>query len=119
MGRRNRNGAVLVTTIICVAALGCKSSDNGDGGTGGRNGGSAGKNGGSGSGASGSGASSYDLDDDKCANGDEKDNSDCQQYLSNEPQTGNCAPKGKCCHRSSNIAKAKLLGPDDPLVLEY
>jgi hypothetical protein len=109
--------------MLCVVALGCKSSDTGTGGgTGGTSsGGGAGKisGGSSGSGASGSGASAYDLDDNKCINGTEADNPDCTQVLSNEPTSGNCAPKGKCCHRASNIAKAKQLGPDDPLVLEY
>jgi RES domain-containing protein len=35
------------------------------------------------------------------------------------PITGDCAPKGECCHRSSNIAKEEALGPDEPLDLEY
>ena len=30
-----------------------------------------------------------------------------------------CAPKGECCHRSSNQAKIDQLCPDDPMVLEY
>ena len=44
-------------------------------------------------------------------------NFDCPFSL--PPIMGSCAPAGECCHRASNIAKEALLGPDDPLVLEY
>lgn len=37
----------------------------------------------------------------------------------NGPTSGDCALKGDCCHRASNIAKEKALGPDDPMLLEY
>lgn len=35
------------------------------------------------------------------------------------PVAGDCAPHGPCCGRSSNEAKLAVLGPDDPLILEY
>ena len=35
------------------------------------------------------------------------------------PFEGACAPRGECCHRSSNSMKIAALGPDDPMVLEY
>ena len=35
------------------------------------------------------------------------------------PFTGTCAPKGTCCHRSSNQSKIDQLCPDEPMTLEY
>lgn len=43
-------------------------------------------------------------------------NADCPPK---DPLDGDCAPRGECCHRTSNAAKAAALGPDEPLVLEY
>jgi hypothetical protein len=53
-----------------------------------------------------------------CINAD-MDNAACAPVLKGEPSSGDCAPKGKCCHRASNSAKEKTLGPDEPLELEY
>lgn len=47
---------------------------------------------------------------------DAPENLSCPEII---PLDGACASKGDCCHRSSNQESEALLGPDDPLVLEY
>ena len=46
-------------------------------------------------------------------NVDGTDNLDCPAI---PPFKGECSGRGVCCHRSSNAAKEKALGPNDPLV---
>ncbi len=121
MTRCKQTWIALFAASLCAAyGSACKSSDNGGGtggagtggagtGTGGDMSGTGGMNvagmGGGGTGGSGS----------LCVNmGD--DNADCPTV---KPQNGDCAPKGACCHRASNIAKEAMLGPDDPATLSY
>ena len=125
MTMRKRTWVFLIA-LSCSAGVGCKSEDNGDdppaGGTGASGSGGMGATAGTGgggagmgeagmSGESGTGGASYDV----CLNPGDI-NPDCPQV---PPLTGECAPRGECCRRSSNIAKEEALGPDDPLTLEY
>jgi hypothetical protein len=44
-------------------------------------------------------------------------NFDCPFNL--PPISGTCAPAGECCHRTSNVAKVAMLGPDEPAQVEF
>jgi hypothetical protein len=102
-----------VYAAICMAGLfgfvtGCSTGDSSAGNGGGGNAGGSGN-------SAGSAAGGMLADGKMCIN-DGIDNPDCPAV---PPVNGDCASKGECCHRSSNSAKEKLLGKDDPLVLEY
>jgi hypothetical protein len=108
---------VLSLAAVCGLLVACGGGDDGGGGGAGGQGGSSGMTSGSGSGGTGGGGGSSGMggSGELCTNsGDE--NLDCPPF---PPQTGACAPKGACCHRSSNIAKEAELGPDETGVLEY
>ena len=70
---------------------------------------------GSGGNASGSGGS--DAGSALECNNQGAANASCSPKV--PPFSGDCAPAGECCHRSSNIAKVDALGPDAPAVIEY
>lgn len=104
-----------------ASGVGGTSGTSGAGGSGGTSGvGTSGMGGTGGTavtgGTGGTGTSGSGGDDGMCINSGET-NFDCPFNL--PPIMGSCAPAGECCHRSSNIAKEALLGPNDPLVLEY
>lgn len=115
---------VLLIAVLC--SLGACKSDDGNpsvggssgagGSTAGAGGSAAGTSGGSGtSGAGGAGSGGAGGEAPLCIN-DGDINIDCPQV---RPPTGDCAPRGMCCHRSSNIVKEGMLGPDEPMELEY
>ena len=114
-GNRTLGLCVAVCCALFIACGGDDDSGSGSGGSGGNAGGGSGTGGSSGMGSSGTDGGGGEMK--TCINqGD--DNADCAQVLMNDPSSGDCAPKGECCHRASNIAKEAKLGPDDPLVLE-
>jgi RES domain-containing protein len=124
MEMQKRTWLLLIAVLCCVAA--CTSGDDDDddptggtsgsaaGSSGGGAGANAGSSGGEAGGGSGSGGDSGGAAPVCLSKGDI--NTDCPQV---QPQTGDCAPREQCCHRSSNILKEEMLGPDDPLELEY
>jgi hypothetical protein len=125
MTMRKRTWVLLIAVLCSGAAAGCKSEEEPNDGSGGltsgsgasgtaggaAGSGSSGMSGGSGMGASGaSGGAAL-----TCMNTGEI-NPNCPPV---PPMTGDCAPKGECCHRASNIAKEESLMPDQELELEY
>jgi len=115
-----RHGWVIALTAICILAA-CESDDDGDGGTSGAAGaaGAAGSAGmaGAGAGGTGGGEDMCNPEPVACQNTGETVES-CPDSVG--PFEGECAPKGACCHRASNAAKAAQLPcPDSPLTLEY
>jgi hypothetical protein len=101
--------------LFCALAVtACKKSSSGGNGTGGSSSNAKTDGGGTTSAAGSSGGGSNKV----CINQD-MDNADCTMVLKNEPTSGDCAPKGACCHRASNIAKEKTLGPNDSMNIDY
>jgi hypothetical protein len=95
--------------LLCVFSVACSSDSPPPTPVAGTSGGSGATSGG---GAAGGGGGKL------CINTGEY-NAACAPVLSNEPSSGDCAPKGACCHRASNSAKEATLGPDEPLNIEY
>ena len=117
--------SALVLALALGSACSSKSGDDDDsgntttnGGAGKPGGGSGGSSTGGGSGGSsgGSGNMSGGGSDAMCHNQGDA-NTTCSPKV--PPFSGECAPSGECCHRSSNIAAIDALGPDDDAVIEY
>jgi hypothetical protein len=101
--RENRSA---LWTFACALAVACADgAGEGDRGAAGREP-TAGTSSGTGAGAA---AEPLCL-------GEGEPNADCP---AKQPLDGPCAPRGQCCQRTSNAAKAEALNPDAPLVLEY
>jgi hypothetical protein len=113
-----------LASALLVLALGagnaCSSSDDDDtdssanagSGTSGTSGGS-----GSGGGSSATGSGGKGGDAELMCNNKGDANSNCSPKV--PPFSGECAPAGECCHRSSNLAKIDKLGPDESAQIEY
>jgi hypothetical protein len=130
---KRRHVWVLALVAICILAA-CKSDEDppaNNGGSGGASGSSgeggggaggtsgAGEGGTSGAGEGGTGGGDCGepaTGPNMCTNVGE-DEITCPDAVG--PFTGVCAPKGECCHRSSNLTKVASLCPDEPMVLEY
>jgi len=132
-----RHGWLIALVAICSLAA-CKSDDGGDGGggaagvagatggmggtgtdtggAGGMGGGAGGMAGGGAGGMGGAGGAGGGVPSAECSNVGE-DVISCPDAVG--PFMGTCAPKGTCCHRSSNQAKIDALGADAPMELEY
>src|SRR4051794_26342543 len=113
-----------LASALLVLALGagnaCSSSDDDDtdssanagSGTSGTSGGS-----GSGGGSSATGSGGKGGDAELMCNNKGDANTNCSPKV--PPFSGECAPAGECCHRSSNLAKIDKLGPDESAQIEY
>jgi hypothetical protein len=115
MTTSKRSWTQLSTTLLCVFFFACSSDDDTTtptAGTGSPTAGTGGSGANGGSGAAGGSGGKV------CINTGEV-NDACQPVLTNEPSSGDCAPKGACCHRASNTAKEATLGADEPLNIEY
>jgi hypothetical protein len=57
------------------------------------------------------------IDFEACLGSDEEIDYSCPQSVG--PFEGSCAPKSRCCRRSSNLGETAYLGPDDSQAFEY
>jgi hypothetical protein len=122
MMTQKRTWVLLIAVLCCLGA--CKSDDDpnpGPGGsaagaTAGTSGGGSGSGGTAGGGTAGAGEGGGSGGAAPVCLSQGELNPECPQI---EPKIGECAPREACCHRSSNIAKEAMLGPNDPLELEY
>jgi hypothetical protein len=135
----SKSFVVMAVAALCGFGLGCSDTPDenpaGSGGAGGTTGGTSGEggeggttggtggDGGTTGGMGGSGGMTGGMGGmggnpgDKCVNPG-ADNLMCPDLVG--PFEGDvCAPKGECCHRSSNATKLAALGPDEPAIMEW
>jgi len=105
----------LSIALFCALSVACKSDDTPPASMAGT-GATAGSSTTAGTGGGGGGGT---VQPGKVCTNTGDDNAACAPVLKGEPSSGECAPKGKCCHRASNSAKEKTLGPNDSLELEF